>query len=119
MYASDKIYDDMKPEEIEALPATQPHRAVDMAVVEADERGYLRSYIVLPGSVYGIVSGPLVEAQVQNPYARLMPHFIRCALDRGKVGMVGLGIGIWNNVHIGERTYWYSPIIFHVSDTRP
>ncbi|CAL1702855.1 unnamed protein product [Somion occarium] len=107
MYSSDVIYDDMKPEQIEALPSSQPHRQVDMAIVEADQRGYLRSYIILPSSVYGIVSGPLVNARVQNPYARLMPHFIRCALDRGQVGMVGNGVSTWNNVEIGELTDLY------------
>ncbi|CAL1702856.1 unnamed protein product [Somion occarium] len=95
------------PEQIEALPSSQPHRQVDMAIVEADQRGYLRSYIILPSSVYGIVSGPLVNARVQNPYARLMPHFIRCALDRGQVGMVGNGVSTWNNVEIGELTDLY------------
>lgn len=38
-YASETIYDDMKPEQIEALPATQLHHNLDLAIEEADKAG--------------------------------------------------------------------------------
>ena len=37
--STDVIYDDMNPEKIEALPDTQPHRPVDLAIVKADREG--------------------------------------------------------------------------------
>ena len=40
MYASEKIYDDSKVEDIESLdPKTQVHREVDIEVVSADKAG--------------------------------------------------------------------------------
>lgn len=39
MYASTKVFDDTKIEEIEALPLTQPHRLVDSTIAEADTEG--------------------------------------------------------------------------------
>lgn len=39
MYATETIYDDFNADQIEALPDTQLHRDVDVAVVEADKQG--------------------------------------------------------------------------------
>ncbi len=33
------IYDDLRPDLIAEIPATQPHRRVDMELVEADSEG--------------------------------------------------------------------------------
>lgn len=39
MYAGTKIYSDLDIPLLETLPRTQPHREVDMTLVEADEQG--------------------------------------------------------------------------------
>ena len=38
-HASDIIYDDTNPEQIEALPDTQIHRNVDLELIKADQEG--------------------------------------------------------------------------------
>ena len=38
-YATDKVYDDAKVEDIESLPDTAPHRPVDIEVTKADIEG--------------------------------------------------------------------------------
>lgn len=44
MYASDTIYNDLDIPQLKSIPATQPHRNVDLAIVEADKEGdYYRS----------------------------------------------------------------------------
>lgn len=102
MYCSDVIYDGMNPNQIESLPPTQPHRPVDLVITEADKEGYVKSYIVIPGIVYGITTGPFVEAGIQNLYSIGIALFIKGALVRREVGMIGKGLAKWTNVHIDD-----------------
>ena len=119
MYCSDLVYDDIKPDQIEALPSTQPHRPVDIKIVEADAQGsfgdlihfqnvlrlipgYLKSYIVIPGTVYGIASGPFIDAGIQNPYSVQVPLLIKVSLARGSTPIVGKGLSVWTSIHIDE-----------------
>ncbi|KAK7679032.1 hypothetical protein QCA50_017976 [Cerrena zonata] len=107
MYRSDTIYDDMNPDQIEALPPNQPHRPVDIKVKEADIEGHLKSYIVIPGTVYGIVSSALVDAGIQNPYSKQIPMTIKASVVRGQVPMVGKGLCVWTSVDIDELADFY------------
>lgn len=36
---TDTIYDDSNPDQIETLPDTQPHRNVDLELINADKEG--------------------------------------------------------------------------------
>ena len=38
-YATDTIYDDANPDQIESLPDTQIHRNVDLELIKADKEG--------------------------------------------------------------------------------
>ncbi|KAF8884044.1 hypothetical protein BD779DRAFT_1742694 [Infundibulicybe gibba] len=84
-YAADVIYDDANPDQIETLAPTQPHRDVDLEILNADKQGYVKAYIILPGMIYGIAKA-----------------LIRASLDRGSGGMVGQGKNFWANVDIEE-----------------
>ncbi|KAF8885460.1 hypothetical protein BD779DRAFT_674409 [Infundibulicybe gibba] len=101
-YATDVIYDDADPEQIETLAPTQPHRDVDSEILNADKQGYAKTYIILPSMVYGIAQGKLVDTGIQNPYSIQIPALIRASLDRGNGGMIGQGKNIWANAHIEE-----------------
>jgi hypothetical protein len=59
-------------------------------------------YIILPSTIYGIASGPLVDLDLQNSHSQQIPALVKSSLDRGQGGMVGLGKNIWPNVHIDE-----------------
>ncbi|KAI0342702.1 NAD(P)-binding protein, partial [Trametopsis cervina] len=102
MSAPDVIYDDLHLEPIEKLPTDAPHRASDLLAVEADTEGYVRSYIILPGTVWGLASGPLVEANVQKAHSDQIPALVRASLDRRRGGMVGKGLAMKPNVSIEE-----------------
>jgi hypothetical protein len=39
MFATDTIYSDLDIPQLESLPITQPHRPVDLALVNADSEG--------------------------------------------------------------------------------
>jgi len=104
-YTTDTIYDDLNPDQIETLPDTQLHRDVDLTLLRADEEGYIKLYLVIPSTIYGIAKGKLVEAGIQNPHSIQVPELIRAALGRGRGGMVGQGKNLWPDVNVedGER----------------
>ncbi|KAG6892211.1 hypothetical protein C0992_001465, partial [Termitomyces sp. T32_za158] len=94
----------MNPDQIETLAPSQPHRIVDLAIVEADRKGYVKTYIILPSTIYGLASNKLVDLGIQNPHSIQIPALIDVSLNRGQGGMVGEGKNIWPNVHIDDST---------------
>ncbi|KAL1940288.1 hypothetical protein VTO73DRAFT_9240 [Trametes versicolor] len=107
LYATEKIWHDSRPEEIESLPDTTFHRNVDLPIVNADKEGWLLGYIVLPSTIYGLASGQLVDAGVMNRRSAQIPLLIKLAIARGQGGMVGQGKSIWNSVHIDDMADFY------------
>ncbi|KAI0661782.1 NAD-P-binding protein [Cubamyces menziesii] len=102
-FASETVYSDLDIPTIEALPPSAPHRPVDLLVVAADaEGGYARTHILMPSVVYGVATGPLVDAGVANPHTAMIPIFVRTALSRGSVGVMGKGVSMWANVHVDD-----------------
>jgi len=93
----------MNPDQIEGLPITQIHRDVDLAIVEADKEGYVKSYIVIPSTIYGLAKTRFVDAGIQNRHSVQIPTLIGASIARGQGGMVGLGKNFWPNVEIHER----------------
>ncbi|KAI0661779.1 NAD-P-binding protein [Cubamyces menziesii] len=107
-FVSEKVYSDVDISAIEALPPSAPHRPVDLLVVAADtEGGYARTHIVMPSVVYGVATGPLVDAGVTNPHTIIVPIFVRGALRRGSVGVLDKGASRWGNVHIDDLADLY------------
>jgi nucleoside-diphosphate-sugar epimerase len=102
MFACDTIYNDNNVEQIESLAPTQPHRNVDLEIIKADGEGYVKTYIILPSTIYGIATGKLVDIGVQNPHSIQLPHLIKYSLARGQAGIVGEGKNIWPDVNIEE-----------------
>ncbi|KAJ7052607.1 hypothetical protein C8F01DRAFT_572643 [Mycena amicta] len=96
------IYSDLNIAQLEGLPADQPHRDVDLAIVEADAQCCLKSYIILPSTIYGLASGPLVDNGIQNPRSQQIPRLVDVSLRRGQGGMVGKGRNYWGNVHVDD-----------------
>jgi hypothetical protein len=73
------------------IPETNPHRPVDLEIVKADAAGILKSYIILPSTIWGEGKGELYDKDIANSYSDQMPMLIRAALDRGQAGMFGKG----------------------------
>ncbi|EAU85510.2 hypothetical protein CC1G_06411 [Coprinopsis cinerea okayama7 len=107
MYASDTIYSDLDIATLASIPRTQPHREVDLAVIDADNEGYVKTYIILPSTIYGRATGPLVDAGLQNPRSQQIPQLVDAALARGRAGVLGKGANIWSNVHIADLASLY------------
>ena len=102
MYVTETIYSDTNVEQIKSIPYEAFHRNVDSLVMEADQEGYIRGYIILPGLIYGIAKNELVDAGISNPYSMQVPILIRTALARGRSGVVGMGKAVWPNVHVDD-----------------
>ncbi|EDR01044.1 uncharacterized protein LACBIDRAFT_333595 [Laccaria bicolor S238N-H82] len=86
------IYSDLRDADaINALPDNKFHRHVDVPIIKADEEGYLRSYIIAPGNIFGTPSGPLVDLGIQNLHSILIPIFFKVGIARKQGGYIGLG----------------------------
>ncbi|KAF9266639.1 NAD(P)-binding protein [Marasmius fiardii PR-910] len=107
-YVTDTIYNDADADQIETLPATQIHRNVDLEILGADKEGYVKSYIIIPSTIYSIAKGPLFEAGISNPHPIQVPALIRASLDRKQAAMVGDGANVWPNVDIYELADLYN-----------
>jgi len=117
-FATQTIYDDSNPDQIESLPDTQMHRNVDLEIVRADKEGYLKSYIIMPSTIWGMANGILVEQGIQNRHSVQVPYLIRVALQRGRAGMVGEGKNIWPDVNVEELADLYL-LLFNTILTDP
>ncbi|KAF9524906.1 hypothetical protein CPB83DRAFT_860441 [Crepidotus variabilis] len=108
---SDTIYDDSNVAQIESIPDTAPNRKVELTLVNADKEGYVRTYIVVPSTIYGTPTGVLVDQGLQNPFSLQVPGLIKASANRGRAGMVGQGKNIWPNVHIDDVAQLYVDLL--------
>ncbi|KAI0043236.1 NAD-P-binding protein [Auriscalpium vulgare] len=117
-YASETIYHDSDVAQIESLAPSQPHREVDVEVVAADQAGYVRTYIILPSTIWGIGAGPVYDAGIANPYSQQIPGAIRASVRRGQGGVVGAGKNVWPHIWIQDQGDIYK-IIFDAARADP
>lgn len=66
--------------------------------------GFAKTYVVVPGAIYGLATGQLVMAGYQKMHNGAIPLLIRAALARGQAAVVGDGDNVWPFVHIDDRT---------------
>lgn len=50
LHGNHTVYSDLDVDKLSALPEKAMHRNVDSLILKADEAGYLKSYIILPGA---------------------------------------------------------------------
>ncbi|KAG6831796.1 hypothetical protein H0H92_007473 [Tricholoma furcatifolium] len=113
-HSTGTVYSDLDLQKLESLPPSQPHRIVDLSIVDADTQGYVKTYIVLPGTIYGLATGPLIDLGLQNAHSQQIPAMVKIALEREEAGYVGLGKNEWPHVHIKEVTDLFILIFDHV-----
>ncbi|KAL4252221.1 NAD(P)-dependent Metabolic Enzyme [Abortiporus biennis] len=102
LHPTDIIYNDLNADQIESIPPTAFRRNVDLAIAEADKEGYLTSYIVIPSTIWGVPSTPLIDAGLQKTSSIQIPMLIKAALGMSQGGVVGKGVGQWGDVHIDD-----------------
>lgn len=67
--------------------------------------GYVKTYIVVPSTIYGIAVSRFVDAGVQNKHSIQLPALIAASLDHGQAVMIGQGKNFWPNIEVHERKY--------------
>lgn len=103
MYATELIYTDDKVDAtketgktyVDEVADSAIHRDVDLAIVNADEAGHIKSYIILPSTIYGLNQSLIAEKGVGNPFSIQIPALIRVSISRKRPGMIGDGLNIW------------------------
>ncbi|ORY82888.1 NAD(P)-binding protein [Leucosporidium creatinivorum] len=104
-----KIYNDLDIAGIEALGTAHPQRKVHVKVIEAAEKGYLRSYIILPSTIFGISSLAGVS-EIFNKHSNQLPALIRGSIKRKQAGLVGEYKNTWPLVHTDDLTDLYQRV---------
>ncbi|KAF7344718.1 NmrA domain-containing protein [Mycena venus] len=100
-------WDDLDEAQMATIAPTQLHRPVDLELLHADDEGYIKSYIILPTTVWGIPTGALVDGGIQNWQNSMVNFLLSPSLARGQGGMVGEGQNVWNNVEVNELAHFY------------
>ncbi|WWC85955.1 uncharacterized protein L201_000825 [Kwoniella dendrophila CBS 6074] len=116
-YPNDVIYTDLNPTpatrdspaliSMTEVPKESPHRDVDLEILEADKAGYIKSYIILPSTIWGKGVGEVFDKGLSNSFSDQIPTLIKAGLDRNRAGMVGEGKNIWPHVKITDLSNLY------------
>ncbi|KAI9837874.1 MAG: hypothetical protein M1837_002694 [Sclerophora amabilis] len=99
---SSKIFhdiDDIK--DILSLDQSQPHRDIDIAVIDGGKEHGVSTLIVAPPTIYGEGAGPVKRRSTQ------IPLLLHAWLKRGNAFMVGKGANFWGNVHVDDLAEAY------------
>jgi nucleoside-diphosphate-sugar epimerase len=106
MFASEKIYEDDKPEDIDAISDDAPHRKIDLAIVNAGKKlgSKAKLAIMIPPLIYGINSR-------EKRLSIQLPTLIRFAMKHGYAGHIGNGLSQWSQVHISDLAKGYVTLL--------
>lgn len=99
-----KVWSDEK-DDVYAMEKNHPERygqrVTDVTVVETGLSLGVKTYIVVPPTIYGKGSGPFATLSQQ------VPNLARLARKRGQAAVIETGAGIWNHVHILDLANFY------------
>ncbi|KXH66693.1 hypothetical protein CSAL01_13581 [Colletotrichum salicis] len=104
-YASNKIYEDDKPDTIDSLSPDAPHRRIDLAILKGRQElgASAKIAIVIPPVIYGV--------GMQNRLSIQITTMTRFALKHGFAGFVGGGKSIWGQIHVADLARGYVTIL--------
>ncbi|KIY71725.1 hypothetical protein CYLTODRAFT_389922 [Cylindrobasidium torrendii FP15055 ss-10] len=101
-YKSDVVTDDADTAAMAAIPDDAPHRNVDLEVLKAHAEGYIDSYIIIPGALYGDVDNVLSKSGIQRANKPVSVAHIAPVVGLGVPATVGGGFNIWPFVHFED-----------------
>ncbi|KAL3495046.1 hypothetical protein BJX62DRAFT_222824 [Aspergillus germanicus] len=84
---------------------TYPQRTTDIAVVETGLATSVRTYIIMPPTIYGLGSGLFNTMSIQIPMLMLT------AIAKGRAEFVGAGAARWSHVHIADLAPLYGILL--------
>ncbi|KAH9480248.1 Oxidase ucsJ [Psilocybe cubensis] len=102
------VWSDYDTEKLNALPESVIHRNVDNAILEADKAGYVKTYFIIPSTVFGEPADKtLVDLGIQNTTSGVFKYFITPYLGRKQGGYFGKGLNQWNLISVQETADLY------------
>lgn len=111
-YVSEKIYQDDKPEDIDALPDTAYHRDVDLAILKKRKELGTKAKIaiILPPLIYGV-------GKASGRLSIQLPTLAKFARRHQFAGYVGAGESVWGHVHVTDLARGYLLILHWMEQT--
>ena len=101
------LWDDADAAAHAAIPAYAPHRLVDLEVFAAAKSGLVKTYLVVPPTVFGRGLGPFAE----NRMSIQLPRLVYQSLAHRRALYVGEGKAQWTNVHVADLAELYLVIL--------
>ncbi|TIV69600.1 MAG: NAD-dependent epimerase/dehydratase family protein [Mesorhizobium sp.] len=102
-----EIWNDADAEGHAAIPPYAPHRNVDLEVFAAAKEGLLKTYLVVPPTVFGRGLGPFAK----NRMSIQLPRLVYASLVDRRALYVGTGEAQWTNVHVADLAELYLLIL--------
>ncbi|KAK3620053.1 hypothetical protein LTR56_023636 [Elasticomyces elasticus] len=112
-YASDMIYSDKKPADMDARPDDSSHRGVDLAIIAARKRlgQQAKIFIMLPPLIYGATKNARLSIQVIT--------LARFAMHHKYAGYVGKGKSVWGLIHVEDLSRGYLTMLHWLESSPP
>lgn len=92
------IWDDKDFESHINIPSYAPHRHVDAEVFAAAKAGFIKTYLMVPPTVFGKGLGIFAE----NRMSIQIPRLVYQSLVNHKTMFVGKGENQWSNIHVAD-----------------
>ncbi|KAF9035283.1 hypothetical protein BJ165DRAFT_1511132 [Panaeolus papilionaceus] len=97
-----KTYSDLDVEALNSVPDSAIHRKIDKGIIAGDVEGYIKSYIIVPGYIFGHATGKVVDLGITNRFSIDVPFMITPPLKRKRGGFIGTGENVWPAVEVHE-----------------
>ena len=65
--------------------------------------GYVKAYVTAPPLIWGLATGKLVDAGLQNPVQTGLLVIGRICVERGQFGSVGAQKNAWSTIEVHDR----------------
>ncbi|KAJ6261647.1 hypothetical protein Dda_2445 [Drechslerella dactyloides] len=84
---------------------TYGHRTAALRAIELGKSKNVKTFIIVPPTIYGETAAIIPRLSVQIPY------IIRTAIKTKKAHYIGSGNAVWSNVHITDLTKLYEIVL--------
>ncbi|ESZ94112.1 NAD dependent epimerase/dehydratase family protein [Sclerotinia borealis F-4128] len=112
-FESQNIFEDDKPEEIDAVSDEAQHRKIDLAIVNASRSlgPKAKLAIMIPPLIYGVSSR-------EKRLSIQLPTLIRFAIKHGYSGHIGNGLSKWSQVHVRDLARGYVTLLHSLQNNQ-
>ncbi|EIW84032.1 NAD(P)-binding protein [Coniophora puteana RWD-64-598 SS2] len=88
-------------------------------LIHTSGTGYAKTYIILPSTIYGLATGPLVDHKISNDHSVQVPALIKAGVVRKQGGVVNEGLNRWPCVHINDCVDLYLTVLDAILAGKP